>query len=272
MNDTGSPRRRWLVPAVIAAVVVIAGGAGLFYFFSGDEPDEVSLEAAVAAATSTTATVAPEQATSTSGAPAASETTTTTEAPTAAPDGIEGSWAVDTSIGTFDFESASGSFVGFRIGETLGQGIGETEAVGRTGAVSGSLEIIGSDVTSVSVEADLSVLTTDQSRRDSRARDALNTGEFPTASFVLTEAIELPSGAAGGGAVSATATGELTVNGTTNPVTFDIEAQLVDGIIVVVASTEVTFADYGVSVPSAGIVLSVDDFGIVEMQLLFTRS
>ena len=179
---------------------------------------------------------------------------------------------MDTSIGSFDFESASGSFVGFRIRETLGQGIGETEAVGRTGDLSGTLEISGAQVTTVSIEADLSTLTTDISQRNSRARGALNTSEFPTASFVLTEPIDLPAGAEDGEPITATATGELTVSGTTNPVTFDIEAQLVDGIIVVVASTEVTFADFGVSVPSASIVLGVDDFGVVEMQLLFSRS
>ena len=40
---------------------------------------------------------------------------------------------------------------------------------------------------------------------------------------------------------------------------------------VVVGSLEITFADYGVTVPQAPVVVSVDDFGIVEMQLLFTR-
>ena len=144
--------------------------------------------------------------------------------------------------------------------------------MGRTGDVSGTLDISGTQVTTVAVEADLTTLTTDISQRDSRARGALNTTEFPTASFVLTEPIELPAGAEEGEAITATASGDLTIAGTTNPVTFDIEAQLVDNVIAVVASTEVTFADFGLAVPSASIVINVDDFGTVEMQLLFTRS
>ncbi len=266
------PRTSRIPLLAIGAVVLIGAGAGLYLFFAGDEPEAVSLEAAVAAATSTSAaTDTTGAATTTSSAPettVAEETTTTATAET---EGIDGTWVVDTSIGTFDFESATGSFVGFRIRETLGQGIGETEAVGRTGDVSGTLAIAGTEVTSVDVEADLSTLTSNQSRRDDRVQDALNTGEFPTATFTLTEPIELPAGAADGEAVAGVANGDLTVSGVTQPVAFDVQAQLVDGIIVVVASTEITFADYGVAVPSAGIVLSVDDFGIVEMQLLFTR-
>jgi hypothetical protein len=40
---------------------------------------------------------------------------------------------------------------------------------------------------------------------------------------------------------------------------------------VVVGSLEITFADHGVVLPTAAIVLSLDDHGIVETQLLFTR-
>ena len=42
-------------------------------------------------------------------------------------------------------------------------------------------------------------------------------------------------------------------------------------MVVVVGSIEITFADYGVSVPSAPVVLSADEFGIIEVQLFLTR-
>ena len=41
--------------------------------------------------------------------------------------------------------------------------------------------------------------------------------------------------------------------------------------VVVVGSTEVVFADYDVEVPSAVIVVSAEDHGVVEFQLLFVR-
>jgi hypothetical protein len=51
-----------------------------------------------------------------------------------------------------------------------------------------------------------------------------------------------------------------------------IEAQLVDDNIVVVGSLDIVFADYGVSVPSAPIVVSAEDHGVVEFQLFFTQA
>ncbi|MGH1493940.1 MAG: hypothetical protein ACRBK7_31860, partial [Acidimicrobiales bacterium] len=57
-----------------------------------------------------------------------------------------------------------------------------------------------------------------------------------------------------------------------NQISFAIDAQLVDGVVIAVGTTEITFADYGVEVPSGGPVISVDDFGILEFQLLLTQT
>jgi hypothetical protein len=52
---------------------------------------------------------------------------------------------------------------------------------------------------------------------------------------------------------------------------FELEAKAVARSIVVVGQAEVTFADYDVAVPSASIVVSAEDHGLVEFQLLFVR-
>ena len=121
------------------------------------------------------------------------------------------------------------------------------------------------------IEIDLTTITTDRSQRDSRVQSALETSQFHLATFSLTSPVELPEGAATGESFRADAEGDLTVHGVTNPVTFGIEAQLVDAVVVVVGSAEIVFDDYGVTAPSAPVVLSVEDHGIVEFQLLFTR-
>jgi polyisoprenoid-binding protein YceI len=236
-------RRRWLRWSLCClAVVVIAAGAFVWWFFRGDAPDAVSIGNAVAQVEDTQ--------------PAAT--------------GVAGTWSVDTSVGEFSYEDSTGTFVGFRVEEEL-SGIGSTTAVGRTPEVTGTLEIDGTTVTAVTIEADMTAITTNESRRDDKVQSALATGEFPTATFVLTEPIELGADAADGQAVSATATGELTIHGVTKTVTIPIEAQLVDDNIVVVGSLDVVFADYGVSVPSAPIVVSAEDDGVVELQLFFTQ-
>ena len=67
--------------------------------------------------------------------------------------------------------------------------------------------------------------------------------------------------------------GELTIHGVTQTVTIPLQAQRVDDtIVVVVGSLDTVFADYGVEVPTAPIVVSADDHGPLELQLFFTRS
>lgn len=282
MTEASDNRKRMLlIGGGIVALGVIAFVAFAVWFLQDDAPDEVAIDSAAAQVTAgaddttaddtpteTTAsdTDATDDTTETTGTTAGGETT---EAPASDGD-LSGSWSVDTSIGEFSYEDSTGTFVGFRVEEELSS-IGSTTAVGRTPAVSGSLVIDGSTISDVTVEADMTQLTTNDSRRDDRARGALNTSENPTATFVLTEPIALDEAAFAGEPVSLDATGDLTINGITQSVTFPLQAQLVESTIVVVGSLDVTFADYDVEVPSAPIVVSAEDHGPIELQLFFTR-
>ena len=267
-TDTQAPQRRsrWTIPLVVAGIVVLAAAGGLYLFFSGDAPPEVDLAAtaeAVTQASSTTA--APQDSGPTTAAP---QDSTTTEAPAA---GIDGAWTVDTSVGEFTVtEATTASFVGFRVDEELSS-IGATTAVGRTPNVSGSISIDGTVVTSVEVTADMTAIVSDRSRRDGAIQRALNTGANPNATFVLSEPIDLGDEALNGDLVATTASGQLTVNGISNQITIDIEAQLVGDAILITGTTDVVFSDYDVSVPAAPVVLSVEDNGIIELQLWMAR-
>jgi len=74
-------------------------------------------------------------------------------------DGVAGTWSVDSETGEFDFESATGTFARIRIDEELAS-IGTTQAVGRTGDVTGTVVIDGTSVTSADIEVDLTTITT----------------------------------------------------------------------------------------------------------------
>ncbi len=235
-------------------VILVLIGGGLYWFLSDDAPPAVDLDTAAGSVTTTTS----------------SDDTGTTGAPAADGD-IAGTWTVDADSGDVEFESATGSFVGFRIGENLAS-IGVTEAVGRTRDVSGTLTIDGTTATEATFEADMTAITTNESRRDDKVQSALETDQFPTATFVLTEPIELGDGAASGEDVKVDAVGDLTIHGVTKSVTFPLEAKLVEGTVVVVGSLPVVFADYDVEVPRSPVVVSVDDHGTLELQLLFTRA
>ena len=190
----------------------------------------------------------------------------------AAPGGVAGVWTVQVADGNVDLLSEPAvSFAGFRVDEVLAGGIGDFTAVGRTADVSGSIELTDTALAAATVEVTMATLRTDNSNRDSRMRQALDTSEFPSATFTLTEPVDIGAGAAAGEAFSGSAVGELTVKGVTNRVTFDLQAQLVGDSIVAVGSSEVVFSDYGVTAPTAPIVVSVEDHGIMEFQLIFTR-
>lgn len=187
--------------------------------------------------------------------------------------GLAGVWTVLTTENADALSSDDDaiSFAGYRVVEVLAGGIGESTVVGRTPAVTGSIELRGADLVAAKVEVEMAKLRTDDSHRDSHARKSLNTGEFPLAVFTLTDQVELPAAIFEGERFSGSATGDLTIKGVTVRAVFDLEAQLVGDTIVAVGSTEVLFSDYGVTAPTSASVISVEDHGIMEFQLFFTR-
>ena len=184
---------------------------------------------------------------------------------------LAGVWTVQVAEDAGDLlGEPTVSFAGFRVDEVLNS-IGDFTAVGRTADVAGSIELSDMALVAATVEVTMSTLRTDNSFRDGRIYGALNTSEFPKAIFSLAEPVELPAGMASGEAFSGSAEGDLTIKGVTNRVAFDLQAQLVGDIIVAVGSSDVVFSDYGVTAPTAPVVVSVEDHGIMEFQLLFTR-
>lgn len=264
------PRNPMLMGAVAAVLVVAVVAVGGWYFFiRGDEPPPVSLAEAVSSVASPTGTAASEGATA--GAVTAIEATPdATEAATTAA-GSAGAAASGDLSGTWTIDSAN-SFVGYRIDEELAR-IGSTTAVGRTSEVTGALAFDGETITVVDVLANLQGLTSDDDRRDGQLqRQALETNEFPEATFVLMEPITVEGDPTSGEPIAATAVGDLTIHGVTNRVEMPLEGQLVDGQVIVVGSTVILLADFDIDKPEAMSVLSVSEEATMEMQLVFTRA
>ncbi|MEZ5166289.1 MAG: YceI family protein [Acidimicrobiales bacterium] len=270
----GSRRRRmnkkwWLGGLVVVVAALVAGG--WYFFLRDDAPAAVSndqanadLDDVLGSAPASTDPTATDPDTSTGdSAPTATDPVTV--------DGIDGTWNVDDEIGDFDFETASGSFAGFRVAEEL-TAIGDTTAVGRTGSVTGTVTIADGTLTAAEITADLSAIVSDRSQREGAIRRAVNTSEFPTATFTFDGSVDVSAIEVGGPAQTFTVEGSLTVAGVTQPVTFTIDANVRDdGFGVITGSTEITWADFGVEAPSAPVVVSVADQGTVEFQLIVAR-
>ena len=194
--------------------------------------------------------------------------TAATEPESAGPVNLDGGWSVDTALGSF--EDYSSSWAGYRVGEEL-SGIGTTEAVGRTPAVSGTLEIDGPTIVAAAVDVDLTTLVSDRPQRDGLVQRALDTSQFPSARFELTESVSFDALPAAGESVTATVAGAFSVHGASRPVVITVEATWIEGVVIVGAIFEIRFEDYGIDPPRAPVVLSVEDTGTVELLLNFTR-
>ena len=300
-----------IVGLIVAVVVLVVAAVALFVLTRGDAPEAVDLETTVArieaaetadetaepSATESTGdgadepiatesaegtgsvdastagadgTAADEGATDATSAETDIETAST-DATIDAPAGLTGVWTVQVADNPGDLQGEpTVSFAGFRVDEVLNN-IGDFTAVGRTAEVSGSMELSDTALVAATVEVQMSTLRTDNNFRDGRIYQALNTNEFPLAVFTLDEPVELPAGMADGDEFSGSAVGDLTIKGVTNRVAFDLQAQLVGDRIVAVGSSDVVFSDYGVTAPTAPIVVSVEDHGVMEFQLIFTR-
>ncbi|MEM9889489.1 MAG: YceI family protein [Actinomycetota bacterium] len=221
--------QRVLTILAIAAGVVLVGIGAWFVFLREDAPEEFELTDADAAADGATADAG-------------------------AGDGvvdIDGQWTV-----------VQPSEAGYRVVEDLGQVL-DFEAVGRTTNVTGTIDIADDQVTAGSFQVDVASITSDDSRRDGQfSGPIMNAAEFPTADLVLTAPITV----ALEGVSQATATGDLTLRGVTQPVTFPVDAQVISGQIEIVASIDVLFSDYGIDNPSNPLA-TVRDEGKVEVLL-----
>ena len=93
----------------------------------------------------------------------------------------------------------------------------------------------------------------------------MNIDQFPTATFELTEPIDLAPVPKDGVEKQYSATGKLTLHGTTKTVTIPITAKRLGNVIAIQGITDITFSDYGIDNPSGG-PASVGDTGQLEFQ------
>ena len=257
----------------LAVIVLIVVGLALWLFAFGDNPEEVDIDAAVEQLEQDNAddsvvddTVVEDGSDGAESNPAGEDTVDTETGATetgAALENIEGAWSVQAD--------SDNTFVGYRINEVLTT-IGAFEVVARTPDVTGTLNVTGTTIDSVEVTAQVSTLTTDNPARDNAIRSqALETDAFPTATFSLTEPIELDGPPVAGQTFSVEAIGDLTIHGLRNNVTFPLDAQVVGEQIVVVGQLNILLDDYQIDAPSAPVVASVEDNAILELSVVLGR-
>ena len=223
--------RKIVAALIVLALLVVAGPWVYINLIKEDAPDALSLE------------------------PAVTTTAGEVQQPTNATDG---EWAV-----------VADSVVGYRVKEILfGQ---DTEGVGRTSAVTGSLTITNNEVTSAEFSVDMTSLISDSSRRDRQVNNRiLDTATYPTATFALNDPIALTPEALAGSDLTVNTTGTLTLRGVTKDIPVTLVARLVDNVIEVNGTIEIVFAEWQIPDPSVTAIV-VEDRGLLEFLIRFSR-
>ena len=158
----------------------------------------------------------------------------------------------------------TGNEARFRVREQLVGVDFPNDAVGKTSQIAGAI-VVGPDGKIVregsSFTVDLTNLVSDNARRDNYVRrNTLVTDSFPKAVFVPTSAKGLPATLPATGETTFELVGDLTVRGVTRPVTWQVKAtRAAAGAVTGSATTSFPFAEFGLTIPKVGRVLSVDD-------------
>jgi polyisoprenoid-binding protein YceI len=175
------------------------------------------------------------------------------------------------------------STVGYRVSTSDGD-----VAAGHTSELSGVVMVSGSRLTDAEFMVDLSTLVSDNESRDALLRTLVfATGGNSTASFVLTEPVDLPEAPDASDASAAPdasaddsdddafqtveIVGDLTVRGVTNEVRADMQLDFDHDSGAMTGSIPVDLAAYGIQVPDFGVV-DLDDTAFIDVDLTASPS
>ena len=177
-----------------------------------------------------------------------------------------------TPSGSLDglWRAGPGSIVGFRVEESA---IGvSSDVVGRTREVEATVEVSENRVNAASVRIDLSTIKVN-GKTEAQFDKSLDTAVHPEAIFSLTAPIELSPRLASGATAAGAASGEVTMNGISRPVTFTVSSQWSGGVVRTTGSFPVTFSSWSIQAPPGyGFFGSLADHGLVEFLLVFHRA
>lgn len=252
-------RRLAAIVIAVVAVVAIGGIVAAQLFLRGDEVPELGLDTP---APSGAATAVPSEAPATT--PGSPDAGSATAAPPAAGGDLTGTWTITEGE------------AGYRVRETFLQQQADSDAVGRTSGVTGSVTIGGAPaalvITGGSIEVDMTALQSDESRRDNQLRGrGIQTDTYPTSTLELVGPIALPA-AFGSADVDVTLPGRLALHGVTRDVEIAAQARLQDdGTVVVAGSLPILFSDYDIEPPSIAGLIAVRDNGSMEFRVVLAR-
>ena len=251
---------RWIAAGIAAVLVILVGGYIAYdQVLRGDTV--APLNFATPTPNGSSGSVGTDPGASGSGGLASTEPGSSASAAD-----LAGTWSV-----------GDGSVVGYRVREKLASLPAQSDAVGRTSSVTGQVTIEASGsavrVTAAQFQADVTTLASDRDMRDRRIHTmGLESDTYPTASFTLTSPVDVPAEALTGATVDVTLKGDLEIHGTKKAVSIPAKAVHTADGIQVLGSLTFPFSDFGMTPPSIGGFVSVENDATLEFLMALKKT
>jgi polyisoprenoid-binding protein YceI len=229
------PARLVMPAAAVAAVLALGVGTAVY---ATDRRGHVHYTLSKAPA------VASQQSSGQSGITAGSGSTlAATQAPTPSP----------TPAGPLHFTVSSQTEASYTVHEKLVRLPGPSDAIGKTSAITGDLYLMPAGLAPSppsTFTIDLRTLTSDAPPRDRYIRTfTLDTANFPTATFTITNVEGFPASYKQGDEVKLTITGTFNVHGVEKPLTWTGTARYLNNQLEAVMSTDFDMHDFNITPP-----------------------
>src|SRR5437763_8010929 len=184
--------------------------------------------------------------------------------------------AIPTGDLTGTWTVADGSVAGYRVREKLAALPAPSDAVGRTGAITGQVTITGRggaySAGNATFTVDVSQLRSEQAKRDNKVRSlGLETGKYPQATFAAAGPISIPDDALAGKPARVQVDGDLMLHGVTRKVSIPLDVQRDGGQIKLVGSYQFHWDDFGMTAPSIPPLVSVTGEPTLEFELHLSK-
>lgn len=142
------------------------------------------------------------------------------------------------------------------------------DAIGSTHAVTGNFQISTGNapqVTGMTIKVDLRTLQSDSSMRDGHVQNALDTTDYPYATFVSVNTQGLPASYTDGQTINFMLLGNLTMHGKTNGETFTVQGKVSGNTISGTASATIYMTDFGIQPPDLANIAIVQNKTVISL-------
>lgn len=173
---------------------------------------------------------------------------------------MDGTWKITAGSG------ANATSVGYTFHEIL-PGHEKTTS-GSTSHVDGSFTVDGNKLTAGTITVDMNTVASEEPKRDNHVKmNILETDTYPTATFEVTQPVDISAVPSDGSTGHVSVPGALTIHGVTKDITADLDVLRTGSKVIISSTVPIARSDFKVD-PGQFVAAKIDENG--ELNILLT--